>query len=367
MKIPYVDLPKSFRVSKAEYILALEKIFDTGQFILGDLVASFEADVAAYCGVRHAVAVNSGYDALQLALKALRVEVGDEVITAPNSFVASASAIANAGGRIAFADVGEDRNLDIDSVLSMLTPRTRVVMPVHLAGLPFDVSELKTRLGDTPISIVEDCAQAIGSSLRGAPVGTLGDVGCFSFHPLKNLGAIGDGGCVVTNDQSIADLLRRLRNHGLKDRNTAVEWGYNSRLDPVQAAWLKIRLRALPGLLSRRRTIAEMYRRRLVSLPNIKLPSCPLDAVHTWHAFVIRVRGRDSLQTFLAQNGVEALVHYPIPLHRQPAAVLMRTQWTHVSRCDVQAGEILSLPIRESLLDEEVDHVIDLINTWAGD
>jgi len=342
----------------------VEQLIDGGSFILGEVVDAFESEFADVCGASHAVSVNSGFDALYLALKALEVGSGDEVITAPNSFAASAGAIVATGARPVFSDVAPDRNLDIESVLERISSRTRAIMPVHLTGLPFDVRRLKNRLGSASIAIVEDCAQAIGSSCGGIPVGTLGDVGCFSFHPLKNLGAIGDGGCIVTNDRPVAERLKCLRSHGLKDRNTVVEWGMNSRLDAIQAAWLRIRLQALPKLLARRRVIAQRYIRGLSGAKGIQLPVVGPDAVHSWHAFVIQTENRDGFQCYLAKQGIEALVHYPVPLHKQPAALSKRTDEQYPV-CEAQAKRILSLPIRETLTDAEVDFIIDAVTAWS--
>lgn len=366
MKIPYVTLGASFNASKEEYIESLRQLIDEGHFILGEVVEAFEAEFADLCGVSHAISVNSGFDALNLALKALGVGAGNEVITAPNSFVASAGAIVVTGAQPVFADVAPDRNLDIESVLQKVTSRTRAIMPVHLTGLPFDVGRLKGLLNSREIFIIEDCAQAIGSTLGGVSVGAFGDVGCFSFHPLKNLGAIGDGGCIVTNSQPVAERLKRLRNHGLKDRNTAVEWGRNSRLDAVQAAWLRIRLRALPDLLARRCAIAQRYREGLSGAKGIQLPIVVPEAVHSWHAFVIQTENRDHLQRYLAERGIETLVHYPVPLHLQPAAALSGCADGSHPVCEAQAMRILSFPIRETLTDSEVDFVIDAVATWSS-
>lgn len=362
--IPYVDLGAEATASLEPFLRDLRATIATGHFILGEVVTRFETEFARRQSVEHAIGVNSGLDALWLSLLALGIGPGDEVITAPNSFVATAAAIAHTGARVVFADVDAHRNLDPVHVERSITSKTKAIIPVHLTGICASMNELVDIAAARGIAVVEDCAQAVGSTYQGRPVGSLGRVGCFSLHPLKNLPAMGDGGCIVTNDAELAHRIRLLRNHGLVDRNTTLMWGYNSRLDSIQALWLLHKFQVLDGLLARRRLIADRYLRELADLQAVELPAVPRNTSASWHAFVIQLDQRDAMQQHLLNSGVQSLIHYPVPIHLQPAATSLGYAQGHLTTCETQASRILSLPVRDSLTNAEVDHVIRSVRSY---
>ena len=364
MRVPYVDLPAQHVALRTRLLEAVGRVLDHGQFILGPEVEEFERRFAALCGTRHAVGLNSGTDALVLALKALGVGPGDEVVTAPNSYVATASAIALVGARPVFADVGPDYNLDPERVAERLTPRTRALLPVHLTGRPARMEELRDLARQHGLRLIEDCAQAVRAERRGRRVGSWGDAGCFSLHPLKNLSACGDGGVLTTDDDGVAERVRRLRNLGLRDRNMCVEPSSNSRLDTVQAAMLLVKLETLEDTTRARRAHAAFYRDALAGVPEVRTPEEGADEFAVYHTFVIRARRRDELQAFLAGRGVGTAIHYPVPIHLQEAFLEIGGGPGAFPEAEAQAREILSLPVHPDLSAEQLDHVARSIRAF---
>ena len=267
---------------------AVAGVMDSGQFILGEETARFEKEFAEWCGAGHAAGLNSGTDALILALKCLGIGPGDEVLTAPNSYLASASCIALAGAIPKFADVRQDMNLDPEAVARAITPRTRAMIPVHLTGKPAPMKELLAVAKAHHLEVIEDAAQAVGARLDGRPVGTFGRMGCFSLHPLKNLNACGDGGMLVTNEESLDQRARLLRNHGQPNRNDCLEFSMVSRLDSVQAAMLRVKLRHLAEVTNRRRANAEHYRRRLSGCARLQCPAEAAGVYCVYHTFIVQ-------------------------------------------------------------------------------
>jgi dTDP-4-amino-4,6-dideoxygalactose transaminase len=354
--IPFVDLARQFRPLEDEFVRALRDIGRSGIYILGERLESFERAAAEYCGVAHAIGVGDGSAALFLSLKALGIGPGDEVLTAPNSFVATAWTIAATGARPVFADVAPDMNVDPERIAAAIGARTRAIVPVHLTGRPAamaPINELAQRHG---LHVVEDAAQAIGARYRGKRVGGLGSAGAFSLHPLKNLGVYGDGGLITTDDAELAGKLRKLRNHGLRNRDECEVWGYNSRLDPLQAAFAEIKLARLEQWNERLRQIAARYHDGLAGYCEI-----PVDLPHeeaVYHNFVIRTPQRDRLMTHLAARGVDTRVHYPIPLHLQVAARDLGYRVGDFPNAERYAQEMISLPIYPELDDEEVSWVV---------
>lgn len=329
-------------------------MIDRGQFVLGDEVAEFERALAARAGTKHAVALNSGTDALILALRALGVGPGDEVVTAANSFVASASCIALVGATPVLVDARDDMNMDPAAFAAAVTPRTKAVIPVHLTGRPADMDAILAIARPRGILVVEDCAQAVCAEYKGRPVGSFGDAGCFSLHPLKTLNACGDGGAVVSNDERVRDAVRLSRNLGLKTRENAVAWSANSRLDTVQAAMLLVKLKRLDEWTDARRRHAEFYRRELSGLPGLVVP---VDAPHekaVYHTFVVRSERRDELKAFLAARGVETAIHYPRPIHLQDAAAGLGKPRGSFPVAEAQADRILSLPVYPELTPDQL-------------
>ncbi len=362
MPVPFLALGLAEDAAVIE--AAIRRVVASGWFILGPEVESFEDEFARACGARHAVAVNSGTDAIALILRALDIGPGDEVIAPPLTAAFTALAISMTGARPVFADVDRERGtLDPAAVESVISPRTRAVLPVHLYGQAADMTPLETLARDRGLALVEDCAQAHLATAGGRPVGTIGVAGAFSFYPTKNLGALGDGGAVVTNDSALAARLRRLRNGGQASRYQHVEPGVNSRLDEMQAAILRARLPLLAGWTSRRRAIAALYRDTLAGSLVAPLPE--YDDGHVYHLFVVRTADRAALQAHLAQAGIGTLVHYPIPLHQQDAF-----RDAHHGPCpqaERLCAEVLSLPLHPGLSDGDVREVARAIHAFATD
>lgn len=354
-----------YRRHRDEIDAAIRRVLEGHVYIMGDEVKAFEAEFAAWTGAAHAVAVANGTDALHLSLRALGLRTGDEVITTCHTAVATIAAIEMAGCVPVMVDIDPDSYcLDPAAVARAITPRTRAIMPVHLYGHPADLGaliELATRRG---LKLVEDCAQAHGARWRGRQVGTIGDVGCYSLYPTKNLGAIGDGGIVVTNDAETAERLRLLRQYGWRDRQFSEMPGVNSRLDEMQAAILRVKLRHLADGNARRRQIAAMYRDGLAGLP-IEPPVEAADAESVYHLFVTRLADRDALKAHLQSRKIIAGIHYPIPCHRHDA---YQERFGNEARpiAERVAGEILSLPMYPEMSDGDVQRVVDAVRGfWA--
>ncbi len=340
---------------------AIHRVVERGWFVLGPEVEAFEREFAAACGASYAVGVGTGTDASALVLRALDIGPGDEVITTPLTAAYTALAVVAAGARPVFADLDERRfTLDPDAVQAAITPRTRAILPVHLYGQPADLPALARVADRHGLALVEDCCQAHLATCAGKPVGTFGIAAAFSFYPTKNLGALGDGGAVVTTDRTLAERVKRLRNGGQADRYHHVEAGLNSRLDEMQAAILRARLPLLPAWNARRRALAARYREALRDAP-VVLPA-EVDAGHVYHLFVVRSSARDVLQSHLAGHGVETLIHYPIPIPRQPA--LASQQPAACPIADRVCRELLSLPLYPAMRDEDIAVVARAIDAF---
>jgi dTDP-4-amino-4,6-dideoxygalactose transaminase len=364
LQVPYIDLALQHRAIKAELLEAAASVIDSGQFILGPEVELFEREMATLCGVKHAIGVNSGTDALILSLKALGIGEGDEVITAPNSFVASASAIALAGATPVFADVGADYQIDPAAVEQAITSRTRAILPVHLTGKPANMTAIMELAAKHHLAVVEDAAQAIAAEHRGRRVGSWGDAGCFSLHPLKTLNACGDGGVVTTNRDDVAEKVRLLRNLGLRTREKCEVWSSNSRLDSMQAAMLRVKLRYLTQWTEKRIANAAYYRRALADVKEVICPSQEAHDKAVYHTFVIQAQRRDELKNHLAACGVQTAIHYPIPIHLQPVAQDLGYKPGSFPQAESQASHILSLPVFPELTQQQLDHVIKSIRQF---
>jgi len=350
--IPFLDLRPG--VDAGDVRAAIERVVRRGWFVLGPELEAFEKEFAAACGAAHAVGVGSGTDALALALRAAGVGAGDEVITPPLSAAYTALAIMLAGARPVFADIDPDRlTLDPRATEAAVTPRTRAIMPVHLYGQPADMPALVRIAERHHLLVVEDCCQSHLATCDGAPVGSFGLVAAYSFYPTKNLGALGDGGALTTNDAAIAARLRRLRNGGQTDKYHHAEFGVNSRLDEMQAAILRARLAWLPRWTDERRALATEYRRRLGGAPVTVPPE--LDLGHVYHLFPILSRDRTALQAHLKARGVETLIHYPVPIPRQPAVASERPADCPVA--DRVCDELLSLPLHPGLSQKAVEEI----------
>jgi len=365
--VPFIDL---FTREKGEVLDGIledfRKVVQKSQFILGDAVGEFEAAFARAAGCEFGVGVNSGLDALILGLRALNIGPGDEVITAPNSFIASAAAISLVGAKPVFADVGWDYNLDIDKAEAAVTSKTKAIVPVHLTGKPCQMEKLGRVAKKHGLKIVEDAAQAIGATYDGQAVGSFGDIGAFSLHPLKNLHVWGDGGMTTVRTTELAQQIKLQRNHGLKNRDEVEFYSYNSRLDTLQAVVGLRSLGMLEGTTQRRMRNAALYRRRLAPLSDVLILQ-PVDESrerHVYHVFQVRARERDTLKTFLQERGVETKIHYPLPIHWQKASAHLGYKKGDFPVTDRLAGEILSLPVRENLTEDEVNMVCDLVTEF---
>ena len=351
---------------------AIERVVASGWYILGPEVEAFESEFARAMGAAHAVGVGTGTDAIALILRALGIGAGDEVITTPLSAAYTALAIMMAGARPVFADVDPARlTIDPDQVARAIGPRTRAILPVHLYGQPADMTALQRIAAQHSLAMIEDCCQAHLATAEGRPVGTIGVAGAFSFYPTKNLGALGDGGAVVTNDPALAARIKRLRNGGQSDRYHHEEAGVNSRLDEIQAAILRARLPRLGAWTERRRVLAARYRRLLMDAPGVEVVPAR-DSGHVYHLFVVRVRDtgdrdnnpRSALQASLASSGIDTLIHYPVPIPSQPALAGAQPADCPVAlrACD----EVLSLPLYPGLSDADVDMVAASVRSGSA-
>ncbi len=342
---------------------AIERVITRGWFVLGPEVAAFEEEFAASSGAKFAVGVGNGTDALALALRALGIGTGDEVVTAPLSAAFSVLAIMMAGATPVFADVDPDRlTIDPDAIDAVITSRTAAIMPVHLYGQPADMRAIEAIASRRGLAIVEDACQAHLATSAGRPIGTIGALGAFSFYPTKNLGALGDGGLVITNDATLAEKLKRLRNGGQTDRYHHAEFGVNSRLDEMQAAILRARLPLLPAWTERRRALAARYRRLLAGGPVAVPPE--KDPGHVYHLFPVLSTDRDALQEHLSARGIGTLVHYPVSILRQQ--MLAGARSAPCPHTDRITGQVLSLPLQPHLSDEDVDFVAAAIHDWRA-
>lgn len=363
--IETLNLRRQHAALRDEIAEALLRVVHSGRYILGDEVTAFERDFAAAHGVRHGVGVNSGTDALRITLRALGVRAGDEVVTTANTFVATVGAVVELGAIPRFVDVADDENLDPHALAVAITPRTRAVIAVHLRGLPADMAAVRAVCDAAGVAVVEDAAQAAGGLTAAGPVGSLGDAGCFSLHPQKNLGAIGDAGVITTSDDAVAERCRMLRNHGLRTRDQVDVFGYNSRLDPLQAAILSLKLRHLPEWTRRRRQIAGYYGDTWRDLPLV-LPRERVGDTGVYHHYVVRTPRREGLRAHLAAAGIDALVHYPVPIHRQPAFATLpgASPGRSLPNTERQAAEILSVPAHCWLTDAEVEVVAGAVRSY---
>ncbi len=361
MNIPLVDLKTQYQSIKDEIDGAIQRVIDNTAFIMGTEVASFEEAFAAYCGARYAVGVSSGTGALFLALLGYDIGPGDEVITTPFTFFATGEAISQVGARPVFVDVDPiTYNIDPARIEAAITPRTKAIMPVHLYGQPAAMDEINSIAKAHDLIVIEDAAQAHGSTYKGKRPGVLGDAACFSFYPSKNLGCYGDGGAVVTNDEHLAQRVRSLRDHGRSTKYEHAELGYGHRLDGIQAAILSAKLPHLDDWNEGRRQAADRYNKLLADTPVITPQHLP-ETNPVYHCYVIRTQQRDRLLEALKDAGVSAGVHYPIPLHLQPAYRHLELEPGSYPISEQLAQEVISLPIYAELSAEQQEYIAGVI------
>lgn len=355
--IPAFELRKQYEALRHELDEVLARVMAGGSYILGAEVSAFEKEFAEYCELNYAVGVASGTDALQLALMACDIGAGDEVIAPSHTAVATIAAIEMTGARPVLVDIDLARyTLDPEQISHAITKHTRAILPVHLYGCPAEMDPILEIARARKIIVIEDASQAHGASIRGRKVGSLGDMAAFSFYPTKNLGAFGDGGAVVTNDAGLAEKVRLLRQYGWNERYVSQIKGINSRLDELQAGMLRVKLRHLEEWNQRRRQLASLYF-DLLSESNLTLPPRPSDVEPVFHQFVIRHPRRDALRETLKSQGIQTLVHYPLPVHLQPGYANLSLGRGSLPRSEKAADEVLSLPLYPELTEDQVRRV----------
>ncbi len=363
MKVPYGYLDKQF--SKPDAILKeIKKMAMEGDFTLGPRVEKFEKEFASFQNAKYAIGTSSGMDALLLCMHVLGIGPGDEVITVPNSFYATAACIGLVGAKIVFVDVDKEYNMDVTKIEEKITKKTKAILPVHWTGNPANMPEIVKIAKKHKIEVIEDAAQAIDASIGKRRVGTFGIASEFSLHPIKNFNVWGDGGMVTTDKPWIVERMKLLRNHGLKNRDECVEWGYNCRLATIQAV---VGLQLLPQvekLTNKRIQVAQSYDKMFSSIPQITLPPRKKNVRQVYHTYIIQAENRDKLVEYLVKSGVDAKVHYPIPLHFQQAAQSLDYKKGAFPVCEEQAKNIFSLPIHQYLTKKEIEYVGDTIRKF---
>ena len=359
--IPCANPQAGYLAQKAAIDDAIHRVLDKGWFILGQEVAAFESEFAAWTGAKQAVGVGSGTEAIHLALAALGVGAGDEVITVSHTAVATTAAIELAGAIPVFLDIDPHFfTINPDLIEAAITPRTKAIVPVHIYGQPADLGPILSLAEKRGLHVIEDCAQCHGAKYRGKTTGTIGHVGCFSFYPTKNLGALGDGGAVVTNDMTLAEKIRHLREYGWTERYVSSLPGWNSRLDELQAAILRVKLKRLQQDNDARAALAELYTSTLGELP-IATPRIREGCTHVFHLYVIRTKSRNELQAYLRGRGIHTLIHYPVPIHLQPAYRGRVSQASRLPETERAASEILSFPLYPELSTVEHAQVVESV------
>jgi len=361
VRIPLVDLRRQYLSIKNEIDKAIQEVIDKSAFIMGENVEEFENEFAKFCGVKYGVGTSSGTTALHLALVACGIKQGDEVITVPYTFIATTEAISQTGARVVFVDI-EDRSytMDPEKVEAAITERTKAIIPVHLFGHPADMDRIIDIAKKYNLIIIEDSCQAHGAEYRGRRVGSIGDIACFSFYPGKNLGAYGDAGMAVTDNKVLAEKMKLLRNHGYEKKYYHKIEGYNYRLDAIQAAILRVKLRHLEEWTEKRRRNAKLYN-ELLKGSGVRTPLEMEYVRHVYHLYVIRTEKRDELYLKLKDNGISAAIHYPLPLHLQEAYRYLGCKKGDFSISEACSESLLSLPMFPELAQEEIERIVDMI------
>ena len=365
--VPFVDLQAQYRSIAKDLRAAVEQVLSDCNFILGRQVAEFEEEFARFVGVRHAVGVSNGLDALRLALLALDIGPGSEVILPANTYIATALAVSACGAKPVLVDCDASTyNIDPLQIELAVTPRTKAIIPVHLTGQSAEMAAILEIAERHNLQVIEDAAQAHGATYRGHPCGSMGSIGCFSFYPGKNLGAAGDGGMVVTNSEQLAQRLRRLRNYGETRKYEHVEKGANARLDTLQAAVLQVKLRHLADWNRQRAMHAQRYRTLLGGINGIRLQSVAPDSEHIYHLFMIETAERDGLKQYLEARGIQTGIHYPTPIHLQAAYSDLGYRQGTFPIAEALAQRILSLPMFPELTEDQISYVCEHVQTFTN-
>lgn len=367
MKVPFVDFLPQYKETKREINAGLKKVFEKSNFILGQEVKDFEAEFASYCEASYGIGVNSGTDALHLALRALGVKEGDEVIVPAFTFIATALAVSYTGAKPVFVDIQENiYNMDPEKVRAAITPRTKAILPVHLYGQAANMAEILKIAREKNIPVVEDCAQAHGALYQGKKIGSLGIAGCFSFYPTKGLGAFGDGGMIVTKDEGFFKKVMMLRDYGRKDRYEHIIKGYNSRLDTVQAVVLSAKLKRFDRWNTMRQKAAQQYIKALNAIDGVIAPVTAEGRSHVYQTFAIRAKDRDAVCQKMQAAGIGVLIHYPIPLHLQKAYEELGYKKGDFPISERVASEILSIPMFPHITVKQITSVCDVLRKSVG-
>jgi dTDP-4-amino-4,6-dideoxygalactose transaminase len=365
MSIPFLDLKANYSSIKTEIDEAVHRTLESGWYILGREVEAFETEFAAYSGVKHCIGVGNGLEALHLILRGYGIGTGDEVIVPANTYIATALAVSYAGARPVLVDASETTyNIDVTKIEAAITERTKAIMPVHLYGQPADMDPICALAQKYHLKVVEDNAQAHGATYKRKRTGSLGNAAGVSFYPSKNLGAFGDGGAILTNDDTLAEKVRRIRNYGQRTRYYNDDKGFNSRLDEIQAAILRVKLKYLDRWIERRRRLARKYM-ELLDGCELVLPQTLPETAPVYHLFVIRHPRRDALQAHLDQNGIGTLIHYPVPLYLQEAYADLKIAKGTFPISDKLSEEVLSLPLYPEMSEEMIRHVASSVKSFA--
>ena len=362
--IKYVDLSLQHKAIKSELLEAISSVIDSGHFILGQNVSAFEQEFADYCGTDYAIGVNSGTDALILSLIAAGIGPGDEVITVPNSFIATTLAILHTGAKPVFVDVCDDFNIDVSKIEPAITERTKVILPVHLTGACADMSTLNEIANQFNLKVIEDAAQSVGAIHKERRSGSFGDFAAFSLHPLKTLHACGDGGVITCKETESYESLLRLRNLGIENRNLTIDCGFNSRLDSIQAAILSVKMKYIDQWLDQRQFNARIYRDQLSDIEELVLPVEHSFNRNAYHTFMIRCIDRNDLKNFLLSSGIKTSIHYPTPIHLQPVCESLNYKKGDFPVCEKQAETVLSLPVHQNLDEDEIQNICKKIREY---
>lgn len=366
MKISLAVLGRQFGINKAEYEAAVLRVLSSGWYILGPEVEAFEQEFARYVGRKYCVGMNSGLDALTLSVKALGITHGDEVIVPANTYIATVLSITENGATPVFVEPDIYYGIDASQIKRAITDKTKAIMAVHLYGQSVEMDTVSEIAQSYNLQLIEDCAQSHGAKYRGIMTGAFGEAGCFSFYPTKNLGAFGDSGAVVTDDEYLYKKLKMLRNYGSQVKYHNQIEGFNSRLDEVQAALLRVKLKHLGELNEERVRIADRYNTEIknafIDLPQLRCQ----DTNHVYHQYVVRIKNRESFQNYLAKNGIETVIHYPIPPHLAECYKYLGYKKGDFPITEQYASEILSLPMFNGMKDDEIDYVIKICNEYNG-
>ena len=365
MKVPYVNVGLQWKKEKKNLLQVIENVLKSGNYVDPDSeeVVTFENNIKKICGTKFAVSLNSGTDALTLGLCLIGVRRGDEVITPSNSFISSTSVITHVGAKPVFVDVLRDQNIDPEMIEKAITKKTKAIMPVHLTGRVAEMKEIIKISEKYKIPIIEDAAQSIGSKYYGRPSGSFGKVGCFSAHPLKNLNGIGDCGFLTTSDKKLFLSAKKMRNHGLQDRNIVKNFGFLSRMDVIQAAVLNYRIKNLSGIVSSRRKNADFYFKNL-DRKKFEVIEEKKYQFNTYHTFVIQTDRREKLKKYLFKNDIGTAIHYPIPIHLQPAAKYLGYKKGSFPNTEKQSRKILTLPIHQNLKKSDLEKIVNIMNKF---